>query len=391
MTLRRLIYLILVAALAPTLAAAHRTGESYVYLNIGETSVSGRFEILLNDLGNSMALDDDGDGVVTEQEFDAHSADAYARLQSDLTFFIGAQSYPIKITGHDFLPVGFGTFARIKFTTAINSALPDTIEIEHHPYYADGGPEHPILLAIESNARSGLEGNEARHTLIFASGSDRREIDLTGTAAADLFKSFVIYGVKHILIGLDHLLFLLALLFPAVLVFRNRHWERVDGLRPALLNVLAIVTLFTIAHSITLSLAALEILRLPERLVESLIAVSIAIAAAANLVAAPRRQIWVVIFGFGLLHGMGFANVLAPYGVEPSNIVVTLLAFNIGVELGQITFVVACFPILYMLRKSRLYIPVVLYGGSALLILIALYWFVERAFGINMSVLSLLT
>ncbi|UXX81423.1 HupE/UreJ family protein [Roseovarius pelagicus] len=390
MRLRPLILFVLAIVIAPTLATAHRKGESYVYLNVGEASLSGRFEILLDDLGNAMALDDNGDGTVSVQEFEAHSADIYARMQPNLTFFIGDQSYPVEITGHDFVPVGFGIFATLNFTTAVSQAMPDAIEIEHRPYYAGGGPEQPVLLIIESNARSGLEGNEARHLLVFASETERRSVDLTAASALDMFKSFVIYGAKHILIGYDHLFFLLALLFPAVLVYRDRHWDAVEGLRPALMNVVAVVTLFTIAHSITLSLAALEILRLPERLIESLIAASIAIAAAANLIAAPRRQIWIVIFGFGLLHGMGFANVLAPYGVEPTNIVVTLFAFNVGVELGQILFVVLCVPLLYMLRKSRLYVPVVLYGGSSLLILIALYWFVERAFGVNMSVSSLL-
>ena len=188
------------------------------------------------------------------------------------------------------------------------------------------------------------------------------------------------------MIGLDHLLFLLALLLPAVLVFRDEEWQPVERLPQALWNVLTVVTLFTIAHSITLSLAALEILRLPERLIESLIAASIAIAGIANFIAAPRKKMWVVIVGFGLLHGLGFANVLAPYGVQPSNIVVTLLAFNIGVEIGQVIFVVLCFPALYVLRTSRFYVPVVLHGGSALLILIALYWFAKRAFLLDLSV-----
>ncbi len=141
-----------------------------------------------------------------------------------------------------------------------------------------------------------------------------------------------------------------------------------------------IVTLFTVAHSITLSLAALDFVRLPGRLVESAIALSIVLIALNNLF--PRlRKGWLVIFFFGLFHGLGFASVMGDLPFRMANLVKVVLAFNIGVELGQIAIVLAAFPIIFLLRRSPIYRPAVLVGGSIAICIVASYWFVTRALG----------
>lgn len=390
MFLRFLLLLIFGIGLIPTEGEAHRKDESYVYLNVGDTSLSGRYEFNIQDFDQVLKLDDDGDGVVTQDEFDAHKDEIYEILQPGLVFSMAGQEYPIALTGHTFSDVGIGIYALVNFETDIAQALPEAIDVRYTPYFREGGATLPVLLIIESNERSGMTGNEARHSLIFTGGSETRSVDLTGGSSLKLFGTFVVYGYQHILIGYDHLLFLLALLLPAVLVVQNRTWVPVGGLRAGVMNVLTVVTLFTIAHSITFSLAALEVVRLPERLVESLIAASIAVAAAANLFAIQRAGKWIVIVGFGLLHGLGFANVLSPLGVDPSNLFVTLFGFNIGVEVGQVAFVLVCFPVLFLIRKTRIYVPVFLYGGSLLLTLIALYWFAKRAFDLEFSLSAIL-
>jgi hypothetical protein len=182
--------------------------------------------------------------------------------------------------------------------------------------------------------------------------------------AGDGFPSFVLLGIEHILIGWDHLLFLL------VLLLGGGGW----------LALAKIITAFTIAHSVTLALAALDVVALPSRLVEAVIALSIAYVAAENLLprrtAAPR---WVVSFAFGLVHGFGFSSVLRELGLPTHGLLLSLLGFNLGVEAGQGLVVAAVLPVLAILRTTRWERRVVWSSSSAIL-LVGVALFVERAF-----------
>ena len=142
------------------------------------------------------------------------------------------------------------------------------------------------------------------------------------------------------------------------------------------------MTFFTVAHTVTLSLASLELVRLPARPVEAVIALSIAIAALINLVPRIGLKEPQIAFAFGLFHGFGFAYVLSDIGLEPEYLALSLLGFNVGVEVGQIVIVLLLFPVLFFLRR---------WGGyqhlfrllSAGLIAVALLWFFERSFDFN--------
>ena len=173
--------------------------------------------------------------------------------------------------------------------------------------------------------------------------------------------SFFFLGIHHIMTGYDHLLFLLALLLRG-------------GDLPALMKI---ITAFTIAHSVTLSLAVLEVIILPDRLIEAVIALSIAFVAAENLFGGPtvpRR--WLVSFAFGLVHGFGFSSALRELGLRAHGLLLSLFGFNVGVEVGQ-AVVAASLPLLLLLRRTR-------WGGravlsSSLVILVAgLVLFIER-------------
>jgi hypothetical protein len=194
----------------------------------------------------------------------------------------------------------------------------------------------------------------------------------------------VVEGVWHIWIGFDHILFLLSLLLPAVLVVHAKRWRGVDSLGVATREVVWVVTSFTVAHSITLSLAALELVSLPSRLVESAIALSVVLAAANNLFPVMERRRWMAAFGFGLIHGFGFASVLAELGLPTDALVLSLLGFNVGVELGQMAIVAVFLPVAYALRNTRFYLRGVFLGGSVLTMLLALVWLVERAFDLKL-------
>jgi hypothetical protein len=170
----------------------------------------------------------------------------------------------------------------------------------------------------------------------------------------------------------------MSLLLPGVLRRRDGKWQPVEAARPALINILKIVTAFTAAHSITLSLAALGYVHLPSRLIESAIAASVVIAAFNNLVPLFGDRCWMVAFGFGLLHGFGFANALRDLGLQHGSLAATLFGFNLGVEIGQLTIVAVFLPIALSLRQFLFYQRFILRYGSAVIILVASTWLAER-------------
>ena len=203
----------------------------------------------------------------------------------------------------------------------------------------------------------------------------------------DLLSQILSYGrqgVWHIWIGFDHILFLLSLLLPAVLRRRDGRWRAVGTFHEAVVEVLKVVTAFTLAHSVTLTLATLGLVALPSRLVESLIAASVVLAALNNVFPLVQRRLWVVAFAFGLVHGLGFATVLAELGLPRHALIVSLVAFNLGVELGQLAIVALLLPLIFALRETSLYPRLMLRAGSSAIAVLGGLWLVERAFDLRL-------
>ena len=165
----------------------------------------------------------------------------------------------------------------------------------------------------------------------------------------------------------------------SVLRRSGREWTSVGGFVPALINVAKVVTLFTVAHSITLSLAALGLVSLSPRIVESIIALSVVAAALNNIRPLFGDWTWTVVFGFGLFHGFGFATVLGHLTLNQTALVLTLLGFNLGVEIGQLAVIAVTFPVLFAIRMSTAYTRLLLPTGSAAIALVAMFWFIQRA------------
>ena len=175
------------------------------------------------------------------------------------------------------------------------------------------------------------------------------------------------------------MLFLLCLLLPAVMRAHGRRaGSRSDSLGQAVWPVVGIVTAFTIAHSITLALAALQLVTLPPWFIEPAIAATIVVAAVDNLVPVLRLPRGVVTFAFGLVHGFGFAGVLAELDLPPAAFVRALLGFNLGLELGQLAIVVVAVALLYSARRWRGYPRWIIGLGSMAAIVVGGLWFVER-------------
>jgi hypothetical protein len=179
-------------------------------------------------------------------------------------------------------------------------------------------------------------------------------------------------------------LFLLSLLLPAALVTGARGWEPAARFAPVFWEVFKVVTAFTVAHSITLSLAALAVIQLPSRIVESAIALSVLLAALNNLRPLVLGRRWIVAFAFGLVHGFGFASVLADLGLPQDALLIALVGFNLGVEAGQLAIVAVFLPAAFLLRRTWLYRRMVFIGGSALIALVASVWLLERSLDLRL-------
>jgi hypothetical protein len=239
----------------------------------------------------------------------------------------------------------------------------------------DLDPDHRGLLDLRTDAGS--------RALVFSRDEPDAAIALRAPERWSQVRSFIREGVWHILQGYDHVLFLFTLLLPAVVVYRNRRWEPRRSMRDSLLDVTKVVTAFTLAHSLTLSIAALGWVNLPSRFVESAIAFTVVLGALNNLFPIVIGRRWLAALAFGLIHGFGFASVLADLGLERANLALALFGFNVGVELGQLAIVLALAPLAYVLRASFFYRRVVMPGGAVVIGALAAYWFVTRAFDVS--------
>jgi hypothetical protein len=375
MTIIRQILLVLLALCALP-ALAHKASDSYLQLMVNGVDVSGQWDIALRDIDFAIGLDANGDGDITWGEVRAKHADISAWALGRLSLQRG---------GHCSLQVGEhlidthtdGAYAVMRLA----GTCPDASEelTLNYRLLFDQDDLHRGLLKLN------LDG--VTHAAVLS--PDKPEITYPSgeTSRLKQFFQYVVEGVWHIWIGFDHILFLLALLLPAVLVYGAKRWQGAPTFGLALRQVVGVVTAFTLAHSITLTLATLELISLPSRWVESAIAASVVLAAANNFYPVVERRRWLVAFVFGLIHGFGFASVLTDLGLPKDALVLSLLGFNLGVEIGQLAIVSAFLPVAYLLRNTAFYRQGIFKSGSVITAVVALFWFVERAF--NLKLISL--
>lgn len=334
MNWRTLWHVCLSAVLLCALPAwAHKASDSYLVLQVNGAQVSGQWDIALRDIDFAIGLDADGNGDITWGELRARHADIAAWATNALTLERGG-ACPLQVTQHQVDTHTDGAYAVLTLSGQCPAAGDDLAL--HYRLLFDLDALHRGLLRLE------LDG--LTHSAVLAPDTAQQRFARGEASRLAQFGQFLLQGVWHIWIGFDHILFLLSLLLPVVLVRRAGAWQGVDRFRDALREVLWVVTAFTAAHSITLSLAALRVVELPSRWVESAIALSVVLAAANNLRPVVGERRWMVAFGFGLIHGFGFASVLAELGLPQQTLVLSLVGFNLGVELGQLAIVAVFCP-----------------------------------------------
>lgn len=390
----------LVAALAAALtvfvllappAKAHAIKQSYLYFNVDQDSIEGRLELRIDDINEVLGLGIAEEGEAAAAGLKEHQATLESFARPHLTMSEGGDQWDYTFTDIELLDTEAGTFGMLRFTIDETfDEIPRAWDVELDVFF-DELPDNKAFVLIESYWDGGIFNNEANYLKIFEAGDSFQQVTLDEPSFFAGLWGTIELGIEHIEIGTDHILFVLVLLLPSVLVFRaagttakpgESGWRPAEDFRSSFWKVMKIATMFTIAHSITLTLAGLGLFELPSRPVEALIAVSIVAAALHNLRPVFREKEWLIAFGFGLFHGLGFAGLLEDLGLDRGRKVWSLLGFNIGVELGQVVIIALVFPILFMLRRTALYQHIIRWG-SILMAVIATNWFIERAFDVE--------
>ncbi|MEO8679829.1 MAG: HupE/UreJ family protein [Vicinamibacterales bacterium] len=347
-------------------ANAHPAPFSYLDLHLDAAGVSG--SLVLHDLDVAHDLDVPAADTLLEPAVAAQYRDRLVALitpRLSLTF----DGQPVSITWTTLEIVADRQSLRLDFTIAGGTppaAAPGAIGVTAYVFPYD--PIHQTFVNI-------YEGGALRHQAIL--DADHRSLNyFSGSTQGRLavIRTFVASGIQHILIGPDHILFLVGLLL----------------LGGTLWTLGGIVTAFTIGHSITLSLAALDIVSPPSRFVEPLIALTIVVVGADNLLVLRARQaadhhasdIRAALAAlFGLVHGFGFASVLKEFGLPQAALGWSLFSFNLGVEIGQLFIVVIVAGALaWLRRRSPPWASRAAAGGSVGVVLAGLFWFVQRVF-----------
>ncbi len=401
MTARRLLRWLAALALCSVTAAAwaHKPSDSYLALRVAaDGQVAGRWDIALRDLDDALGLDADGDGAITWGELRARHAAIAGYAGARLALQLDGRECRLAVGDQlvDRHTDGAYTVLPLRADCGDTGALqPARLQVQYR-LFAELDPQHRGLLRLQWGGAAPVAGDAATlaavaeadaavaDSAVFSPQRAVQTFDAEAPAPGRAFVQYLVEGVWHIWIGLDHILFLLSLLLPAVLLWQRGAWVPAPRFPAVGWDVLRVVTAFTVAHSITLSAATLGWLTLPSRAVEAVIAASVVVAALNNLRPLFAGRRWLVAFGFGLIHGFGFASVLADLGLPAGALALSLLGFNLGVELGQLAIVAVFLPLAWVLRRTALYRRGLMGGGSLLIALLAAAWFVERAFDVGL-------
>lgn len=345
-------------------AQAHTPSVAHLYVERQGNAVTMEVDLAIRDLALTLPLDVNRDDRVTWAELERQRAPLEQWIRSNVSLSTAAGPCDLVPRGLATRRYEGGAYATVQLEGSCPSGT--GFRLRYDLLFA-ADPQHRVVVVVRNGP----------HTETAIATASHREL-LLGTGRALSFGDYLREGVRHILIGYDHLAFLLSLLLPAALLRRDRKWQPVDGFRPVLLHAFAVVTAFTVAHSLTLGMAALGWVRPASRWVEAAIAASVLLAALNNLKPLITRRVWLVGFGFGLVHGFGFAGALGELGLPVSTRVLALLGFNLGVEMGQLVVVALVLPLLFLVRRRRWYVRVVMPLLSLAIAALAVAWLWQR-------------
>ena len=369
--MRSLCAFLLIAAMAfgaAGKAEAHFTSTSYLSASSSEPGdVHITWDVSAADLHWSLGLDRDGNGAITWDEIQSRREDIASLATEHLNVARGGQACDthlgdLRLTTHaqePHLSLDFRAHCEKQGALTLAADL-----------FFDTNTTQRTLISVVTPA--------GEFTSILSPGSPRWSEPPAPSFLAT-FATFVGQGLWHVWIGYDHLAFLLLLLLPGVLRAVGGGWQAVPTFRETSRDLFRIITAFTLAHSLTLALATTGTVSVPVRPVEVAIAASIVIAGLLNLFPGAARARLALAFGFGLVHGFGFANALAELGARGARLVPTLAGFNMGVELAQLSLVLLVLPFLFRARTSAFYAWRFMPATSLVAAMAGAAWLVARA------------
>jgi len=365
--LATLLLLALCGAAGP--AFAHATSTSYLLLDVpqGEAPVTLRWDLSLQNIVWSVFIDQDYDGVVTWKEIqDARVHNIEPAVLAEIALQRGGVACRLAVRDLALAQRGGQNFLSV----AMTARCPES------GLLAVGGS---LFMSGDASQRVLLSATRGQQKLAGVLGADAPTwIEPAQPSAWASFVRFVREGVWHVALGYDHIAFVLLLLLPSVLRSENGQWRSAGRLSDVARDIVTIITAFTIAHSTTLALAVTGTVHLPSQPIEVAIAASIAVAGGINLLPRLSRLRLPLAFGFGFVHGFGFANALREIDAAGTALLPLLAGFNIGVEIAQLAIVAAVLPLIYLARGTRWYATGVMPLGSCALGAAGVVWLIQR-------------
>lgn len=373
-------FLILIGNFYAPLVEAHAVRENYVWVNIEKDHVSGRFEINKKDLEEKLGIDLDGTDENTLAKVIATESDVQAYLRDNFSLSFNDEKKEIQFLESRL----FNEKAKfIQYYYRVDGVPENDLVLIRNTIFLSkeflqNDPLHRSLVLVDHNAYRGLDFGNENTALVFGPHMQEAELNVANPPPILIWKNFFRQGLLHIWIGFDHMLFLFVLLLPAVLVLRGQVWEPAPRFTDAFFNTVKIVTVFTISHSITLALAVLGLVDVPIAPIEAIIALSIMVVALNNVFHFFKSHAWLLIFVFGLAHGLGFASALGELQFRNVDLKKILIMFNVGVEAGQIFVIFLVLPILFYFRKYRGYRQIAVPALSWFAVVLSGYWLGSR-------------
>lgn len=361
-------------------ARAHGSSNAYLTLSPSGNELTGQWEIAIRDLDYAIGLDTDGNGAVTWGELRARrvAIEEYAFTRLTLTDGNG-QTCPIHpdalLVDHH----GDGTYAVLRFgaSCAAGARTGLTRVGVRYNLLFDLDPQHRGLLKVQ-------QGDNTR-VQVLSPEAPSASFDVGDDSAGAAFTDFFFAGAAHIMGGIDHILFVAVLLFPAIFVRVGRRWTPNDRFWNAFLETVKTLSAFTLAHAITLTAAVTGLVHIPARITDTAVALTIVATAIDNIVPIFRGRRWMLGFGFGLIHGFGYASALGPLHLPPGALATALLGFNIGVETVQILLVALILPLTYTLRFWRGFPLHFVPAASGVAVMLATLWLIDRALNLQLA------
>jgi HupE / UreJ protein len=354
-------------------AHAHGVGMSTLHMTVDGDKLEGTWDLHLRDARLALGLEPMPEGVPAWNDLRAHEDSLRAVLLRSLA--IEADSLPCAIALTPAPMEWDREFNNVRFHVVSTCPVAPKRLTMHCQLLFDLDPKHRAYFSVEDSRVTSVG--------VFRTALRSVSFDVRQFHFWEVVGEFIRNGIEHIWSGIDHILFLVALLLPAALLRNGKGWTPRPGFWSSTREVLKVVTAFTAAHTLTLCLSFFGIVRPPAQWVEVGIAISVFAAAWNNLRPFLPGRAWVMAGGFGLVHGLGFAGALGNLSLPRNQRVLALGTFNVGVEIGQLAIVLVIMPLLYASSRQKWYPRLVMGAGSLVIAWVAVLWTLQRAFSLE--------